>query len=60
MEVSISINNIRSYTLITSSLVLGVKPMLQECGPYVFREQHKKVDISFDPDNGTVDFRQVN
>lgn len=36
----------------------GVKPILVECGPYVFLESHKRSNITWN-DNGTVTYRQI-
>ena len=35
------------------------KPQLEEVGPYVFDEFHKKVDLVWNNDNGTVTYKQV-
>ncbi len=35
------------------------KPRLEEVGPYVFDEFHKKVDLVWNDDNGTVTYKQV-
>merc|ERR1712080_537202 len=35
----------------------GAKPLLKQVGPYTFREDHKKINISFN-DNHTVNFFQ--
>lgn len=37
----------------------GAKPKLVEVGPFVFDEFHKKVDLVWNDDNGTVTYRQV-
>ncbi|OTF81154.1 replication factor C subunit 5-like protein [Euroglyphus maynei] len=37
----------------------GVKPVLEEVGPYVFQLSFEKVNISWNFDNGTVEYRQV-
>ncbi|XP_046913295.2 protein croquemort [Dermatophagoides farinae] len=37
----------------------GAKPRLQEIGPYVFQLNFEKVNISWNFDNGTVEYRQV-
>lgn len=36
-----------------------VKPHFAECGPYVFREHHKRVAIDWHPRNGTVSYNQI-
>ncbi|XP_042220672.1 protein croquemort-like isoform X1 [Homarus americanus] len=36
---------------------LGHKPVLQECGPFVWREYHKKQNLTFHPNN-TVTYQQ--
>jgi len=36
----------------------SVKPLLKQVGPYTFREEHEKTDITFSDDGNTVDFRQ--
>lgn len=35
------------------------KPNLTEVGPYVFLEKHKRVNITFHPENDTVSFDQI-
>lgn len=35
------------------------KPNLVEMGPYVFTEKHKRVNVSFHPENDTVSFDQI-
>ncbi|XP_054168300.1 protein croquemort-like [Oppia nitens] len=35
------------------------KPILQELGPYTFRETHEKVNISWDHMNGTVSYKTI-
>ena len=37
----------------------NAKPQLVEVGPYVFDEYHKKVDLVWNEENGTVTYRQV-
>ena len=37
----------------------GFKPVLEQRGPYVFTEQHLKVDTVWNDDNGTVTYKQV-
>lgn len=37
----------------------GAKPKLVEVGPYVFDEYHKKVNLVWSNDNGTVTYKQV-
>ena len=37
----------------------GAKPNLVEVGPFVFDEFHKKVDLVWNDDNGTVTYKQV-
>ena len=37
----------------------GEKPELVESGPYVFTEQHYKIDINWNDDNGTVTYKQI-
>lgn len=34
----------------------GTKPILIECGPYVFTEKPDKVNITWHPDNSTVSY----
>jgi hypothetical protein len=41
-----------------SCFTSGVKPKLEECGPYVFREERQKVDVTFN-ENDTISYRQV-
>jgi len=36
----------------------GAKPQLEQVGPWVFTEQHEKVDLVWSP-NGTVTYRQI-
>lgn len=36
----------------------NVKPHFQECGPYVFREQHERVDLDWH-NNATISFNQI-
>ncbi|XP_003742848.1 protein croquemort [Galendromus occidentalis] len=47
-----------NYTNHEHILKDGVKPILEQLGPYVYREYRKKEDVSFN-DNGTVTYRQV-
>lgn len=35
-----------------------IKPILQECGPYVYEERHRKVKVRWNG-NGTVSFKQI-
>lgn len=35
------------------------KPNLTEVGPYVFLEKHKRVNVTFHPENDTVSFDQI-
>lgn len=35
-----------------------VKPILTECGPYVFLENHKRTNITWN-ENGTVTYNQI-
>lgn len=35
-----------------------VKPILQELGPYRFREIHEKMNITWHPENNTVSYRR--
>lgn len=35
------------------------KPNLTECGPYVFLEKHKRVNVTFHSENDTVSFDQI-
>lgn len=35
-----------------------VKPMLVECGPYVFLESHQRTNITWN-ENGTVTYNQI-
>lgn len=35
------------------------KPHLVEMGPYVFSEQHTRVNVTIHPKNGTVTFDQI-
>ncbi|XP_075680085.1 protein croquemort-like isoform X3 [Dermatophagoides pteronyssinus] len=37
----------------------GVKPILKEIGPYVFELNFEKVNISWNFENGTVEYRQI-
>jgi len=37
----------------------GFKPVLEQRGPYVFTEQHLKVDAVWNDENGTVTYKQV-
>jgi hypothetical protein len=37
----------------------GAKPILVEVGPFVFDEFHKKVDLVWNDNNGTVTYKQV-
>jgi scavenger receptor class B protein 1 len=37
----------------------STKPKLVELGPYRFREQPEKVNISFHDENSTVSYRQI-
>ncbi|XP_059474632.1 protein croquemort-like [Neocloeon triangulifer] len=37
----------------------NVKPRFTEHGPYVFREHHKRVNISWKDNNDTVEFHQI-
>lgn len=36
----------------------GVKPILVECGPYVFLEKHTRTNVTWN-ENGTVTFNQI-
>lgn len=36
----------------------NVKPMFVECGPYVFKEIHDRVDLDWHNDNNTISFNQ--
>ena len=36
----------------------GSKPILEEKGPYIFQEWHKKMDIVWN-NNGTVTYKQI-
>lgn len=35
------------------------KPNFVEMGPYVFQEDHVRVNVTFHPENGTVSFDQI-
>lgn len=35
------------------------KPNFVEMGPYVFLEEHVRVNVTFHPENGTVSFDQI-
>lgn len=35
------------------------KPNFVEMGPYVFLEEHVRVNVSFHPENGTVSYDQI-
>lgn len=37
----------------------SIKPHFVELGPYVFLEKHKRVNLSWHPENGTVSYDQV-
>lgn len=37
----------------------NVKPFLQEVGPYVFRQEIEKINITFNDEENTVQYRQV-
>ncbi|XP_053980417.1 protein croquemort-like [Hylaeus volcanicus] len=39
-------------------MIRGKKPILEEVGPYVFREIREKVDTTFHPENNTVSYFQ--
>lgn len=36
----------------------NVKPILVEMGPYVFREEHQKLNVTWNPNNNTVSYWQ--
>ena len=36
----------------------SVKPVFEQCGPYVFYEHHVRVNVTWDDDDGTVTYRQ--
>lgn len=36
----------------------NVKPILVECGPYVFVENHKRTNVTWN-ENGTVTYNQI-
>jgi len=36
----------------------GAKPLLKQVGPYTFREEHEKTNITFQPEDYTVQYRQ--
>ncbi len=36
-----------------------MKPIIQEVGPYVFKEEHRKEEIQFDDEKAKVSFYQV-
>lgn len=37
----------------------STKPHFVEMGPYVFLEKHKRVNVSFNPNNDTVSYDQI-
>lgn len=37
----------------------NIKPHFNEVGPYVFLEKHKRVNITWHAENGTVSFNQT-
>lgn len=37
----------------------NIKPNFTECGPYVFLEKHKRVDVVWHPENNTVSYNQI-
>lgn len=37
----------------------SVKPNFIECGPYVFLEKHKRVDVKWHPENYKVSYNQI-
>lgn len=40
-------------------LNLKVKPHFVEMGPYIFLEKHKRVNVTWHPNNGTVSYDQI-
>lgn len=38
---------------------LKVKPHFVEMGPYIFLEKHKRVNVTWHPNNGTVSYDQI-
>lgn len=47
-----------NWTNVKDLKVKSSKPILQELGPYVFREHRRKVIHAWNPENNTVTFRQ--
>ncbi|KAI2804845.1 hypothetical protein BLOT_003833 [Blomia tropicalis] len=40
-------------------MLKGKKPVLEEIGPYVFRHEFEKIDINWNQENDTVEYRQI-
>lgn len=38
---------------------LKIKPHFVEMGPYVFLEKHKRVNVTWNAENGTVSYNQI-
>ena len=49
--------NVTNFDEVDKNRTQGIKPKLEECGPYTFRERHYKDNIKWN-ENGTITFQQ--